>query len=260
MTDLSHRLDRTIVIRATPQTVFRFFTDNTRWAAWWGQGSTIDPRKGGDVRIRYPDGTEVAGTILDLDAPKRLIFTYGFVSGAPIAVGSSRVTINLERHDAGTRLNLTHEFADIVVRDEHVQGWRYQLALFSNLVSDEVTIDAGKSVDAWFAAWAESNDDARLKSLTSVADTAVTFRDRFSHTDGLADLMPHIAAAQRFMPGIRLQRRGEIRRCQGTTLAEWVAVSADGQERGSGTNVFSFDANGRINAVTGFWGAPAGKG
>jgi uncharacterized protein YndB with AHSA1/START domain len=260
MTDLSHRLDRTIVIHATPQTVFRFFTDSKRWAAWWGQGSTIDPRKGGDVLIRYPDGTEVAGTILDFDAPKRLAFTYGFVSGAPIAVGSSRVTINLEVHDAGTRLNLTHEFADVAVRDEHVQGWRYQLALFSNLVSDEVTIDAGKSVDAWFAAWGESNNDARLKSLTSVADTAVTVRDRFSHTDGLADLMPHIAAAQRFMPGIRLQRRGEIRQCQGTALADWVAVSADGQERGSGTNVFSFDSNGRINAVTGFWGAPAGKG
>ena len=25
----------------------RYFTDNTRWAAWWGPGSTIDPRPGG---------------------------------------------------------------------------------------------------------------------------------------------------------------------------------------------------------------------
>jgi uncharacterized protein YndB with AHSA1/START domain len=260
MTDLSHRLDRSIVIHATPQTVFRFFTDSTRWASWWGQGSTIDAREGGEVRIRYPDGTEVAGTILDMDVPTRLIFTYGYVSGSPIAVGASRVTIDLERHPAGTRLNLTHEFADAVVRDQHVQGWRYQFALFSNLVSDEVTVDAGKSVDAWFAAWAESNDEARLKSLTSVADASVRFRDRFGHTDGLADLIPHIAAAQRFMPGLRLERRGDIRQCQGTALADWVAVSPDGQERGGGTNVFTFDSTGRITAVTGFWAPPPGGG
>jgi uncharacterized protein YndB with AHSA1/START domain len=253
MIDLPHRLDRTIVIHATPQTVFRFFTDTKRWAAWWGQGSSIDPREGGAVRICYPGGTEVEGTVLGVDPPTRLIFTYGYVRGTPIPVGSSRVTIHLEEHDSGTRLNLRHEFADAAVRDEHVQGWRYQLALFSNLVSDEVTVDAVRSVDAWFAAWAEADDDARLKNLTSVADTAVTFRDRFGHTDGLADLMPQIAAAQRFMTGLRLQRRGDLRQCQGTALADWVAVTADGQERGSGTNVFSFDSNGRIRAVTGFW-------
>ena len=253
MTELPHRLDRTIVIHATPQTVFRFFTDTKRWAAWWGQGSSIDPHEGGAVRICYPGGTEVEGTVLGVDPPKRLVFTYGFVRGTPIPVGSSRVTISLEKHDAGTRLNLIHEFAYAAVRDEHVQGWRYQLALFSNLVSDEVTADAAKRVDAWFAAWAESNAEARLENLTSVADNAVTFRDRFGHTDGIADLIPHITAAQRFMPGIRLQRRGEIRQCQGTALADWVAMNADGQERGNGTNVFSFDSSGRINAVVGFW-------
>jgi uncharacterized protein YndB with AHSA1/START domain len=259
MTVLAHRLDRTIVIHATPQTVFRFFTDSTRWAAWWGKGSTIDPREGGAVRIRYPDGTEVAGTVLGLDVPKQLIFTYGFVSGTPIAVGSSRVTINLEKHDAGTRLSLTHEFADTAVRDEHVQGWRYQLALFSNIVSDEVTADAGTQVDGWFSAWAEPDDEARLRALTAIADSAVAFRDRFGHTEGIADLMPQISAAQRFMPGIRLQRRGAIRQCQGTALADWVAVTADGQERGSGTNVFTFDSAGRITSVTGFWAPqPAG--
>ena len=40
------RLDRTVVIRARPETVFGFFTDSGRWAAWWGAGSTIDPQAG----------------------------------------------------------------------------------------------------------------------------------------------------------------------------------------------------------------------
>ncbi len=47
----SHRLDRTVLIVADVDTVFRYFTDSARWAAWWGAGSTIDARPGGHVRI-----------------------------------------------------------------------------------------------------------------------------------------------------------------------------------------------------------------
>jgi hypothetical protein len=36
-------------------------------------------------------------------------------------------------------------------------------------------------------------------------------------------------------------------------LADWVALAADGQERGRGTNLFALDADGRIAEVTGFW-------
>jgi uncharacterized protein YndB with AHSA1/START domain len=43
MTPLPHSLTRTVVIRATPATVFRFFTDSSRWAQWWGAGSTRAP-------------------------------------------------------------------------------------------------------------------------------------------------------------------------------------------------------------------------
>jgi hypothetical protein len=208
------------------------------------------------VRIRYPDGTEVAGAILDVDPPRRLAFTYGYVKGTPIPPGASVVTIQLERHEAGTRLSLTHEFADAAVRDEHVQGWRYQLALFSNVVSDEVNADVGHAVDRWFAVWSEPDQDERARVLTEITLPSVTFRDRYGHTDGLGDLMPHVSAAQRFMPGIRLERRGEVRQCQGVALADWVAVSPDGQERASGTSVFNLDSTGRIQSVTGLWTPP----
>src|SRR5262247_863554 len=33
--ELPHVLDRSIVIHARPTTVFRYFTDTPRWAAWW---------------------------------------------------------------------------------------------------------------------------------------------------------------------------------------------------------------------------------
>jgi uncharacterized protein YndB with AHSA1/START domain len=252
MTPLPYVLDRSVVIRATPETVFRFFTDVGRWASWWGEGSTIDARPGGRVSIRYPGGVEVAGEILDIAAPERLVFSYGFVSGRPIPPGASVVTIRLQPVSAGTELRLSHAFTEAAVRDEHVQGWRYQLALFGNLVANEVNGDATATVDAWFAAWAEADPAERERTLSAIAVPEVTFRDRHGLTSGAADLLPHIAAAQRFMPGIRLARRGSVRHCQGMVLADWVAVSADGQERGSGTNVFTLDAHGRIEAVTGF--------
>jgi uncharacterized protein YndB with AHSA1/START domain len=250
---LPHTLDRTLVIGATRDIVFRHFTDSARWAAWWGEGSTVDPRPGGRVYIRHPGGIEASGEILEVAPPERFVFTYGFNSGKPMPPGSSRVTITLATAQGGTRLNLTHELADAAVRDQHVQGWRFQLSLFANVVADEANAGAADAVDAWFASWSVVDANERERALSAIADPAIRFRDRFSHVDGLTDLVPHIGAAQRFMPGMKLERKGAVRHCQGTVLADWSAVGPDGQPRGSGTNVYRFDASGRIVDVTGFW-------
>ena len=254
---LPYQLDRTVTIRAPRETVFQFLTDTPRWAAWWGAGSTIDARPGGHMYIRHPDGTEVSGDVLEIDPPNRIVFSFGFVKGTPIPVGGSKVTIRLDANRAGTLLSLTHEFGDEAARNEHVQGWRYQLALFSNLVADRVNAGAADLVDAWFDAWADPDADRRQQTLSRIAAPDLRFRDRFSCTDGLADLLPHIAAAQHFMPGLRMSREGALRHCQGTVLADWTARGADGQDRGRGTNVFLLGPDGRIESVTGFWNAPS---
>jgi len=255
MPELPYQLDRTVVIQAKPETVFRFFTDSARWASWWGAGSTIDARPGGKVYIRHANGIESAGEVLEVDAGRRIVFTYGFVGGKPIPPGSSRVTIRLEPDDAGTRLHLLHEFAEAGPRDEHVQGWRFQLSLFGNVVANEVYANAASAIDAWYDAWNLTDTPARDEILARIAAPGVRFRDRFSLLDGLADLTAHISAAQRFMPGIRLQRKGDVRHCQGTVLADWVAVDSNAQPRMTGASVYVFRADGRIDAVTGFTNA-----
>lgn len=244
---LPHVLDRTIEIRATPDTVFGYFTDSARWASWWGAGSSIDPRPGGPLVIRYPDGTEVRGEVLDINPPRRIVFTYGYASGQMIAPGGSRVTIDLEATADGTRLTLTHEFADAAVRDQHVQGWRYQLSVFANVVLDTLHAGAPDLVDRWFQAWAETDADVRRTNLAMFVAGDVRFRDRFSATAGLDDLVAHITATQRFMPGTHPVRAGDVRHCQGFALADWTVSSF------SGTNHFTLDAHGRIAAVVGFW-------
>jgi len=252
MTDLPYRLDRIIVIDATPETVFEFLTESESWARWWGAGSRIEPTPGGEMYIRHPNGIEVRGEVLDIEPGRRIVFTYGFASGSPIPVGGSRVEITLAPEGRSTRLHLRHDFADEPVRDEHVQGWRYQLSVFSNVVADRLHADAASRADAWFAVWAEADEDRRRRQLEAIATPDICVRDRFSRLEGLDDLVAHIGASLRFMPGVRLSRTGDVRQCQGTALADWEAKAGD-QPRGRGTTVFTFDADGRISAVTGFW-------
>lgn len=253
MTPFPHRLDRTVVIRARPATVFGFFTDTHDWAAWWGAGSTIDPRPGGQVLIRHANGVEVSGEVLEVQAPERLVFTYGYASGSPIPLGGSRVTIRLDGHPSGTLLQLTHEFQDAGPRDEHVQGWRFQLSLFANAIADKVNASAAATVDRWFAAWSNPDTATRERALSAIGTVGIDFHDRFSCITGDDELRAHLAAVHRFMPGLRLERRGDVRHCQWHVLADWVALAGDGQERGRGTNLFVLDADGRIAEVTGFW-------
>lgn len=250
-----HRLDRTLLIHARPETVFEFFTDSALWAAWWGAGSAIDARTGGQVLIRHPNGVEVSGSVVDVRAPERIVFTYGYASGTPIPPDSSRVTIRLDSHPRGTLLQLTHEFPEPSARDEHVQGWRFQLSLFANLVANRANAHVDRLVDRWFAAWSEPDTAMRDAALERIVSPAIRFNDRFSRIDGAEDLRAHLAAVHRFMPGLRLERRGAPRHCQWHVLAEWVAVASDGAERGQGTNLFVLDADQRIAAVTGFWTA-----
>ena len=253
--NLPYRLDRSLLIHATRDTVFRFFTDSTRWASWWGSGSTIDARPGGRVVIKS-SGVEATGEVIEIAAPDRLMFSYGYATGTPIAPGASLVTIRLEPAGASgrdTRLHLVHEFSDAAVRDEHVQGWRYQLSLFANVVSNEVQADAVATIDLWLDAWSNADAVARSADLARIADPGVRFHDRFSTIDGLDDLRVHLDAAQWFMPGLRMHRHGDVRHCQGVALADWIVRSADGEERARGTNVFVLNSDGRIESVTGLW-------
>jgi uncharacterized protein YndB with AHSA1/START domain len=253
-TILPHQLERHLTIRAPRAMVFRYFTDSARWANWWGAGSTIDPRPGGKVYIRYANGVEAAGEVIELQSPEQIVFTFGFVSGKPMPPGASRVTIRLAASGSETLVDLTHDFADAAVRDEHVQGWRYQLSLFANVVADELHANAEQAVDAWFTAWVEPNESTRAAMFKRIASPGVQFRDRYSAIESVDDLVAQTGAAQRFMPGVRLEKRGSIRHCQGMVLADW-AMLHNGTERGGGTNVFVFAPTGVIEWVTGFWGA-----
>jgi hypothetical protein len=132
--------------------------------------------------------------VIDLVAPERLIFTYGYTSGTPIASGASLVSITLSEDGANTRLHLTHAFSDAAVRDEHVQGWRYQLALFSNVVANEVCYHAVAHIDAWLGAWSDTDPERRAATFARIAAADVRFSDPVSTVESLGDLSVHLDA------------------------------------------------------------------
>ena len=248
-------LERSVVIRAPRETVFRYFTDTERFAGWWGPGSRIDARPGGEVLIRYPNAVVARGEVVELRAPERIVFTYGYEGeGRPIAPGGSRVTVELSEEAGATRLSLRHDVPSAAVRDEHLQGWRYQLSLFANIVAREVNAKAEERVDAFFDAWGDPEEPGRRRKIESSTEETVTFRDAFSCVAGREELLAHLAATRVHMPGMTISREGTVSECQGTAIVRWAAKGPDGNVAGRGTNVFEFSPTGAIRGVTGFWG------
>jgi uncharacterized protein YndB with AHSA1/START domain len=251
--ELIHSLQRTIVIAAERATVFRYFTDSKRFADWWGEGSTIEGRKGGSMQIIYPNGVRASGEILEIQPIDRIVFTYGFDSGNPIPAGSSLVTISLKDHPEGTELTLKHDFSDAAVRDHHIQGWRYQLAVFANVVSREQYSNAQTIIDQYFELWNTKETDIRKQRMQKVLDPQIEFKDRYSCNKGLDDLEPHLAAIHQFMPGLTIKRNGDVQQCQGTAIARWITTNTEGKETAKGLNVFTLTPAGKIAKVVGFW-------
>ena len=253
MSNLGHELERTVTVRATRTTVFRHLTDSVRFAAWWGAGSRVGPRPGGEVNIRYPNGVEAGGALVEVVEPERVVFTFGYASGRPVGTGASLVTIALAARPEATAVTLRHAFADATARDQHVQGWRYQLAVLAIVAAREQHAGVAELADRFLAVWSETDGAARRAALAAVAIEGVTFRDEWAAVEGIDDLAAHIGAAQHHMPGVTLERSGAARHCQGTALVDWVVRSADGAVSRRGTNVLELAPDGRIAGVVGLW-------
>ncbi|MGH2899273.1 MAG: nuclear transport factor 2 family protein, partial [Solirubrobacteraceae bacterium] len=130
-------------------------------------------------------------------------------------------------------------------------GWRFQLARFADVVTQDAFAAAGDAVATWFASWNDADADHRRAALAQITTADVRFRDAHGDIYGLDELANHAGAVQRFMPGLTLELRGTVRRAHDLALADWAAVARDGKLTLAGTNVFRFAPDGRIAEVTG---------
>jgi uncharacterized protein YndB with AHSA1/START domain len=90
-------------IQASPETVFGFFADPRRWLQWQGLEAELDPRPGGVFRMNVRGDGWAVGRFLQVDPPRRIVFTWGWeIERSPLPPGSSVVEVELIPQDDGT--------------------------------------------------------------------------------------------------------------------------------------------------------------
>ncbi len=140
------RIARTI--RATPERLFKAWTDPKELANWWHMdnaeskfaGATLDLKVGGRYRVGMTntDGkTHVAvGEYREVTRPTKLVFTWNWEDQS---MGGSNTLVTVEFRDVGggkTEVVLTHErFTDEKAAQGHEQGWTQLLKVLERAVA-----------------------------------------------------------------------------------------------------------------------------
>jgi len=125
-------VERTIAIDASPDTVWQFLVDPEKATRWMGQTASFDARAGGAYRVGVIPGHSASGEFVELDPPRRLVFTWGWEPGdnGPAAVppGSSTIEIELTSDGDGTILHFVHrDLPDAEAASSHAHGWDHYL-------------------------------------------------------------------------------------------------------------------------------------
>jgi uncharacterized protein YndB with AHSA1/START domain len=125
-----------VYIAAQPETVFPYFTDPGRYVQWMGRDATLQPVPGGSYRIFMQDGVEAIGEFVEIDPPRRLVFTWGWTHDPAVPPGTTRVVITLHTEQEGTRVVLRHhDLPDDGQRDHHGKGWELYLTRLALIIA-----------------------------------------------------------------------------------------------------------------------------
>src|SRR5258708_29629774 len=118
-----------ITIAARPEDVFPYFTDPRRMIAWKAVSAELDGRPGGRLRRDGTGRSDVAlGTYLEVDPPRRVVFTFGWEGNDVVPPGSSTVEVTLSAEGEGTRVRLVHRGLPAARRSHSAAGWSHYLA------------------------------------------------------------------------------------------------------------------------------------
>ena len=119
-------------INASPEAVFRLWTEADLIKKWWGHSGVtcptadVDLRVGGKYRIAnlFPSGATVwiHGEFVSIESPHRLCYTWGL---GLESIPEEQVTVTFESLNGGTQVTIRHEkVPGAAERDSHERGWR----------------------------------------------------------------------------------------------------------------------------------------
>ncbi len=117
-------IERSVRVEADPETVFRYWTEAERLVRWMGRTATVEARPGGTFRVDY-NGTDIAtGAFLEVEPPRRLVFTWGWEApGDSVAPGSSRVEVDFVPDGQATVVTVRHLDLPTEALAGHAVGW-----------------------------------------------------------------------------------------------------------------------------------------
>jgi uncharacterized protein YndB with AHSA1/START domain len=119
-------LVESVWIDADPERVFPFFTDPARLTQWLGHAAELDPVPGGRFAVDVSHRL-VRGSYLEVQPPRRVVFSWGDAGSVRLPPGSSTVEIDLEAAGSGTKVTLRHHGLSGEERADHARGWPVKL-------------------------------------------------------------------------------------------------------------------------------------
>jgi uncharacterized protein YndB with AHSA1/START domain len=115
-----------IDIDAPPEIVFEHLVTPEGMTAWMCQWADLDARPGGVFSAQI-NGTPVRGSFVEVDPPRRVVFTWGIPGNDDLPAGSTTVAFTLTGRGEGTRLDLLHSDLPEPSVASHREGWEHYL-------------------------------------------------------------------------------------------------------------------------------------
>jgi uncharacterized protein YndB with AHSA1/START domain len=100
------RVERSVDVPLEPERAWETVTDPDELERWLAPDVELDLREGGDVFVRDEDGRERHGTVVTVDPPQRLVYTWG-TDGV-----ETTVEIELDPLPDGTRIRISETPAE----------------------------------------------------------------------------------------------------------------------------------------------------
>jgi uncharacterized protein YndB with AHSA1/START domain len=122
-------VEQQVSIDATPETIWEFLVDPEKATRWMGMSATLEAEPGGLYRVEVIPGHTARGEFVELDPPRRLVYTWGWEEGeSTVPPSSSTIEIELVPEGEGTSVRLVHsDLPSAESADSHGHGWQHYL-------------------------------------------------------------------------------------------------------------------------------------
>ena len=120
---------RDVKIAAPPEVVFSFLTDPEKLTRWQAARADVDLQIGGEYQMAIAGEHVARGTFIEIDPPRKLVYTFGWEGHGIVQPGSTKIEITLEPDGDYTILHFVH--SGLPTDEEvasHTHGWEHYLS------------------------------------------------------------------------------------------------------------------------------------